>query len=121
MTIIANPKIEEWLQGKVGFSLSDLSVSSILDDRNITIGTVANTLTEKQKDLCWADALMIYVTSSNKGSYKIQDGSSAETLGSEYFVDRDSIQNFAYALYSKWDETPIIEPTNQINNATPRW
>ena len=113
--------IEDWLKGKVGFDLATLSVSAILDDRSITAGVETSTLTEKQKDLCWADALMIYVTSSNKGAYKIQDGGSAETLGSEYFVDRDSIQNFAYALYSKWDETPIIEPTNQINNATPRW
>lgn len=113
--------IENWIRGKVGFDISELAIEAILIDRDVDAGTDASTLSEKTKDLCRADALMIYVTSPNKGSYKIQDGNSSETLGSEYFVDRDNVQNFADALYKKWDETPIATNPNAIKSDTNRW
>ena len=113
--------IEDWIKGKVGFDISDLSISAILADRMISALTDIDTLSTMQKELCQADALMIYVTSPNKGSYKIQDGNSSETLGSEYFVDRDKIQDFAYSLYKKWGETPVIENPRNVKSDTQRW
>ena len=112
--------IENWIQGKVGFTLTDLNVEAILTDRNVTAGTDVSTLDQSTKELCWADALTIYVTSSNKGSYKIQDGNSAETEGSEYFVDRDEAKSLALYLYGRNGESPITS-SDEISNASNLW
>lgn len=113
--------ITDWIKGKVGFKISDLAVTAILDDRDIEATAETSTLTQRQKELCWADALMIYVTSANMGSYQIQDGNSSETNGSEYFVDRDKIQDFANSLYKKWGEEIPMESTRTISDGTTRW
>jgi hypothetical protein len=113
--------ITEWIKGKVGFDISDLAVQAILEDREIGLTADTSTLTVRQKELSWADALMIYVTSPNKGSYTLRDGDSQETTGSEYFVDRDRILAFANSLYTKWGEA-VVESTRIVSGvATNMW
>lgn len=113
--------IEEWIQGKVGFTLTDLNIASILVDRGIVSGTDATLVEVRVRELCWADALTIYVTSSNKGSYQIKDGDSGETYGSEYFVDRDEAKSLAIWLYTKWGEAVPVSITTEIKDVTQMW
>ena len=113
--------IEQWIQGKVGFTLTDLNIEAILSDRNVTAGTDTSTIEVRTRELCWADALTIYVTSSNKGSYQIKDGDSGETYGSEYFVDRDEAKSLAIWLYTKWGESVPVSITNAITDITQMW
>lgn len=113
--------IENWIKGKVGFNITDLNISAILDDRGVVPETDTADMELRTKELCWADALMMYVTSANKGAYQVTDGGSTETEGSEYFVDRDDIQAFAESLYAKWDESPVVERPITVKNISYKW
>ena len=91
--------IEEWIQGKVGFTLTDFNIQAILVDRSVTAGTDASLVEVRDRELCWADALTLYITLENK---RIQDGGSSESIGAAY--DRDEARQLALYLYGKWDE-----------------
>lgn len=112
---------EEWLQGSVGFELTDNNINFVFLNRGVTYGADATTMTEKQMDLSRADALTIYLSSSNKGSEKLQDGNSSRTSASESFTYRDDAQKLAIYLYEKWDEIAPGIAGNEINNKTYMW
>lgn len=112
---------EEWLTGQVGFELTDLNIKSIFVNREVTYGADAETLSEKQKDLCRADAYTIFLSSSNKGSEKLQDGNSSKSTAGESFTYRDDVQEMAIYLYNKWGETPILSANNQVSNKSYLW
>ena len=112
--------ITDWIKAKVGFTMTSGQCEAIVTDRGIELTADTVDLTQAQKELCWADALMLYVTSPNKGAYTIKDGDSQETLGSEYFVDRDEVKRFALWLYQKWGEG-IEDNSFTVKSVTHLW
>jgi len=112
---------QEWLRGAVGFTLTDLNIETIFLTRGVSLDADASTMSEQEQDLCRADAYVIYLTSSNKGAYKIQDGDSSESIGSESFTYRKDIQRLAMILYEKWGEEMPFELSDTIKSGTNLW
>jgi len=112
---------QEWLRGSVGFNLTDLNIETIFLTRGVSLDADASTMSEQEQDLCKADAYVLYLTSSNKGSYKIQDGDSSESIGSESFTHRKDIQRLAVALYDKWGEEIPFDVSDTIKSGTNFW
>jgi len=110
-----------WLQGSVGFDLTDFNIQSIFIKRDVEYGGLATDMTEKQQDLSIADACVIYLLSSNKGTNKKQDGNSSKSDGGESFTYRDEVAKIAIALYEKWEVVPPSILGNVITNATNLW
>jgi hypothetical protein len=110
----------QWLKGSVGFELTDLNVSFILENRGVDETDDSSEMTEKQKDLSRADAYTIYLTSSNKGGVKIQDGSTSESTSGESFTYRQEAQRLAIFYYEKWGET-IPDTTNDNVTSSPTY
>lgn len=112
---------QDWLQGSVGFTLTDDNINFIFVNRGVTYGEDATTMTEKQRDLCRADALTIFLSSSNKGSIKEQDGNSSRSTASESFTYRDDAQRLAIYLYEKWGEVAPGISANTVSNKSYLW
>jgi hypothetical protein len=110
-----------WLQGSVGFELTQFNIEFVLDNRGVELTDDSANMTEKQKDLCRADAMTIFLSSSNKGTDKQQDGNSSRTEGGESFTYRDDVQEMAIYLYNKWGESPILAANDEISNASDLW
>lgn len=112
---------QDWLRSKVNFELSDLSIESILLDRDVPYDGDAADMTEKQRDLTRADACVIFLLSSNKGSEKKQDGNSSLATAAESFTYRDNAQDMAKFWYEKWGEVVPGLTDNQVENKTFMW
>jgi len=112
---------EDWLRGGVGFDLTENNINFIFVNREVTYGADATTMTEKQRDLCRADALTIFLSSSNKGGIKEQDGNSSKTTASESFTYREDAARTAIYLYEKWGEVAIGITTNETSNKSYLW
>lgn len=97
--------VETWLRGKVDFDFSQEALSAILFDRGIVAGTAASELTEKQRDLCYADILMYAAGSSVKasGEYISDNGYQLQKSAKNVF-DRKALRDLAMRLYAKWDD-----------------
>lgn len=113
--------VEDWLVGAVGFELTTLNVSFILDNRGVTAASNSADMTQKQKDLTRADAYTIYLTSSNKGSDKQQDGNSSKSSSGESFTYRQEAQRLAIYYYELWGEVVPDTVGNTITNKTNMW
>jgi len=114
--------VEAWLEGAVGFDLTVNNISFILDNRGVTPASDSADMTEKQKDLTRADALTIFLTSSNKGSHKKQDGNSSESTSGESFTYRQEAQRLAIYYYEKWGEVvPDTSSDSVTGTPTNMW
>lgn len=109
-----------WLRGSVGFTLTDFNVEFVLDNRDVLLTDDSSTMTERQKDLCRADAMTIFLSSSNKSGEKKQDGNSSRSDSGESFTYRDDVQEMAIYLYNKWGEVPLSQGAT-IKSATNMW
>lgn len=99
--------IEEYLAGKVGISVEESALKTILLDRNIDEGEDAEDLSRKQKDLCTADVYMWCATvPSIGGSTKDSDGGwSHQEGGAQLFAaDKASLRKMAAEIYKKYGE-----------------
>jgi len=111
----------DWLRGAVGFELTDLNVSFVLDTRGVAEDADSSTMTEKQKDLCRADAYTIYLSSSNKGTEKQQDGNSSLSKSGESFTYKDEITRMALFLYNRWGEEVPDILNNTVTDKSYMW
>lgn len=103
-----------FIQGKVGFTLTDLNVLTITTNRNANYEDAAKNVDERTRDLCWADALIIFVSIENTS---IQDGGSSESRSIPY--SRDEAERYAMYLYGKWGEDIIS--ANEVTDKTDLW
>lgn len=97
--------VETWLRGMVDFDFSPEALAAILFNRGIEAGTAADSLTEKQRDLCYADILMYAAGSSVKasGEYISDNGYQLQKSAKNVF-DRKAMRDQAMRLYAKWDD-----------------
>lgn len=95
--------IEQYLHGKVDFSLSDATVAGILFDRGISEGAQMSAVTERQRDLALADLYMFLATSSVSaaGEYE-SDGGWQRREAAKNVYNRSPLASQAKALYDKW-------------------
>ena len=103
--------IEQYLRGKVGYTIPDDAIAAILLEREITSGTDAsllgadNTETKRLRDLCTAD-LYVYcsVTPSVLSSKKDSDGNwTSESGGSTNTAyDARQLKQMAEEIYDTY-------------------
>lgn len=99
--------IEQYLRGKVGFTIPDDAIATILLDRNVANESLARELDDRTKDLCRADLYMYCAsTPSVKGKTEEAHGSWKHSEGgweSSAFDKRNLRQmaNDIYALYGE--------------------
>lgn len=119
--------IEGYLRGRVGFEVTDSTISAILIDRGIAPGTDVSTLEKRQKDLCRADLYMWRVsTPSVTGSVEDANGvwkhKEGGTQNSAY--DKRNLRQMAndiYALYGENVRKPSVRIVNLGMNMNKRY
>ena len=89
-----------FIQGKVGFSLTDINIATITVSRSAEYEEAAKDVEERTRDLCWADALILYITKDSKS--ETDGGSTQSETTSNY--SKDEAQDMAMYLYEKWGE-----------------
>ncbi len=97
--------VETWLRGMVDFDFSTDALSAVLFNRGVLPGTPVIALSEKQRDLCYADILMYAAGSSvqSSGEY-ISDNGYQIQKSSKNVSDRKAMRDMALRLYRKWDD-----------------
>lgn len=97
--------IEQYLKSKVDFDLTDLTIRGILIDRDVMEGVDVRTLTDRQKELCLADAYLFVGTSSTASSGEmIADGGWQHTKSAKNVVNREYFLTLARSIYEKWGD-----------------
>lgn len=96
--------VVEYLLSKTRFSLEESQVATILIDRNIDGSTDASTLCKEEKELLYADLLMLVASSPKMtGSYSKSHGNYSERWGSE-MVDIEGLIKRALVIYAKYND-----------------
>lgn len=83
--------IEQYLQGKVDFNLTDANIQAILYDRGVAEGANMSAVTEMQKDLCLADLYMLLANSSvsSSGEYESDGGGRGRYRQRMFTIEQD--------------------------------
>lgn len=106
--------IEQYLQGKVDFNLTDANLQAILYDHDVAEGAQMYNVSEKQKDLCLADVYMLVANSSvsSSGEYE-SDGGWQRQVSAKNVQNREGYRALAKALYDKWS-VPATTTSSKI-------
>lgn len=102
--------IEMWLRGKVDFDFSQEAIAAILYDRWIAAGTAVSDVSEKDRELCYADLLMYAASSSvqSSGEYISDNGYQLQRSARNVY-DRKAMRDNALRVYQKWDDPKADE------------
>lgn len=116
--VIFYVSIEDYLKGMVGFDVPASTINSIRINREITKGSDVVELSDKDKDLAYADLLMW--ASTNPSSYtgsKQSDGGWTQTEASKTLnaSDKKSFRSMAMDIYKRYGDrryTPKVRIRN---------
>lgn len=116
--VIFYVSIEDYLKGMVGFDVPTSTINSIRINREITKGSDVAELSDKDKDLAYADLLMW--ASTNPSSYtgsKQSDGGWTQTEASKTLnaSDKKSFRSMAMDIYKRYGDrryTPKVRIRN---------
>lgn len=116
--VIFYVSIEDYLKGMVGFDVPASTINSIRINREITKGSDVAELSDKDKDLAYADLLMW--ASTNPSSYtgsKQSDGGWTQTEASKTLnaSDKKSFRSMAMDIYKRYGDrryTPKVRIRN---------
>lgn len=116
--VIFYVSIEDYLKGMVGFDVPVSTINSIRINREITKGSDVVELSDKDKDLAYADLLMW--ASTNPSSYtgsKQSDGGWTQTEASKTLnaSDKKSFRSMAMDIYKRYGDrryTPKVRIRN---------
>lgn len=97
--------IENWLRGKVDFDFPQEAITAILFDRNVLAGTEAKDVSERDRELCYADLLMYAAGSSvsHSGEYVSDNGFQLQKSARNIY-DRKALRDNALRIYKKYDD-----------------
>lgn len=110
--------VQNWLKSKTQYPVSDEEILSILSGRGISYDSDTNDATQKQKDLAYADLLMLIVTSPSYGADEDQMGNWKHKGKSITMTGKSQLLSMANAIYSKYGE---ISGNNRVIDITNRW
>lgn len=107
---MATYTIETWLRGKVDFNFSQEAISAILYDRGVAEGAAMADVSEKDRDLCYADLLMYAASTSvqSSGEYVSDNGYQLQRAARNVY-DRKAMRDNALRIYKKWDDAKADE------------
>lgn len=110
--------IQNWLKSKTQYPVFNEEILSILSGRGISYDSDTNDATQKQKDLAYADLLMLIVTSPSYGAEEDQMGNWKHKGKSITMTGKSQLLSMANAIYSKYGE---ISGNNRVIDITNRW
>lgn len=110
--------VQNWLKSRTQYPVSDEEILSILSNRGIPYDYDTNAANRKQKDLAYADLLMLIVTSPSYGAEEDQMGNWKHKGKSITMTDKSQLLSMANAIYSKYGE---ISGNNRVIDITNRW
>jgi hypothetical protein len=98
--------ILEYIRSKVRVSLTDENINAILLDRGMVDGTLdASLVTNQMRELLYADALMLIVTSpTSSGGTTYEHGGFSQKIGNEVIQNVGRFEQIAMDIYRKWDD-----------------
>lgn len=97
--------ITDWLSGMVDFSVPDKTLKAILFNRGIDSSDNAGSVSERDRQLCYADLLMWLATSSQTSSGTLDsDGGWQHQESAKNVTDRNGIRAKALAIYKKYGD-----------------
>lgn len=111
--------IVSYLKGKVGFEISDSALNAILADRGTDSTTDISDITEKQRELLYADVLMWGATlPTTYSGAKESDGGWSHTEGSSTIqaADKKRFESIANDIYSKYNDPKRAKSKIKIIN-----
>lgn len=116
--VIFYVSIEDYLRGLVGFDVNETTLNSIRINRNIKKGSDISELSEKDKDLAYADLLMW--ASTNPSSYtgsKSSDGGWTQTEASKTLTvsDKKSFRDMAMDIYKRYGDSRYTSKIRIVN------
>ena len=102
--------IENWLRGKVDYTIPSETMTAILFDNKVAEGTDVSDTTEKERDLCLADLLVWLSCSSTVSSASSDsDGGWKHTDSVKNVHNRSALASRAKTLYEKWNSPKASE------------
>jgi hypothetical protein len=110
--------IESFLKNLVGYPLSDEQIYAIMVKRGIPFGVDSATVSQKLKDLAYADLIMTIVTTASEGSTKEQMGNWSSQKGSRVLTGKNELIKTANGIYDKYGEK---RTGVRFKDATKRW
>lgn len=105
--------IEDWLRGKIDFDFSDSAIGAVLFDRAIDRGTAASDVSQRDRELCYAD-LLVYAASSStttQGEYE-SDGGWQHQKSNKNVFNRTALRETAERIYAKWSDAKAESSTS---------
>lgn len=102
--------IENWLSGMVDFPVTDKTLSAILYNRGVAIGTAVDDVSIRDRELCYADVLIWMTTSSQTSSATIDsDGGWTHQESAKNVTDKDALRTKALSIYKKYGDAMAAE------------
>lgn len=96
--------IEQYIRSFFDIEINDITIQRILEDNGGKALSLPTSLTDKQKDLCLADAYVFASESAVVTSGKsVSDGGWSKKEATKNVEDRAKFLNKALSLYKKWD------------------
>ncbi len=113
--------VGDYIKGKVAFEVSEEALNVILFDRGTEADADVSSLTDRQKELIYADLLMYgWSKPSSTGGEKKAHGGFSHTTKSESFNYRDKWYQMAQAIYKKWGDPGYVN-LPAIKDASKKW
>lgn len=103
-------RIEDWLSGMVDYPISDKTLNAILFNRGVPIGSPADAVSLRDRELCYADILIWMTTSSQTSSATIDsDGGWTHQESAKNVTDKNSLRTKALSIYKKYGDAMAAE------------
>lgn len=118
LTVVFYVPIEDYLRGLVGFDVTEPALNSIRIFRNVTKGCDVAELSDREKELLYADLLMWGASSptSYTGSRESDGGWMRTEAGKTISVtDKKRFENTAKSIYKKYQDKKYSSGIKLVN------
>lgn len=101
--------IIRYMSSLSGYVFDEAVLERIALERGVSEVTDFSQLTQRDKDLCLADMLLVLFTSpSQTASLSKKHGQFSQTIGSQIIYDKADLYDLMMRLYRKWGD-PLAE------------
>lgn len=97
--------IADWLSGMVDFNVPDKTLKAILFNRGVESSDFAVSVSERDRQLCYADLLIWLTTTCQTSSGSLEsDGGWQHQESAKTVTDRAGLRAKALAIYKKYGD-----------------
>ena len=108
--------IIDYMSSLTSYHFDRLALERIAVERGIQDVKDITELTKKQKDLVFADMLLVlYLSPTQTASISKKHGSFSQTIGSQYISDKAGLLDLMTKLYAKWGDDKLEDLSDMGN------